>query len=50
MGVQFHLYLFQSLHEYLGISRAITAENLPLNIVTELDLGTFGFWAKVANH
>ena len=39
---------FKPLHDLLDISRAITAESLPLHIVSEP--GTYGLQAQVANH
>ena len=41
-------YNFDPFHEHLDISGAITSESWPLHIA-ELEPGTFGFQAQVAN-
>ena len=43
-------YHFRPSYRHLDISIAITAESSPLHTAVELEPGTFGFRAQVANH
>ena len=43
-------YHFHPLYRHLDMSRTITGESSPLNIVAGLKPATFGFRAQVANH